>query len=1008
MYEDMDKMIVPTCICAYTDGFIVGGEGLKVLVFRMNEAIGEFQMMKELNVFGGFGNTSPFGEEYKENHLRSIHIDFATNERILVVTEKRSMYYCDLPKFGEEDDFSQEKGVFKLVADPGHADRITCADLCLRKPYVVTCSLDKTLKVWDYDKKELVFYYHFPEEIVSVAFHPSGYHVVIAFSDRVQFLNLYLGSKDQRRICYREIITKNCSVVTFSNGGGLVAIATAITSGSTTQVIFVYKFYSNSSTPIHSFTGHSARITSMVWSKDDMNLYSCGEAGLIYQWKIRDGERITRGVPQLPNVNDMVLSSDNRTIVFVMDDPKSLCVGNKFADPSAVFSSVCITESNKLIFVGTKEAEGRVGNVGYVRNPLVGTPFEFIKAHDHRGVVCMMVTRHDEYLITCGGDGTVILFKIKDLEGKDGTINDEIEKPCNNIMVTKQEIDELNTAITNLRTQLNDEKNPSSNNLDMTSEIDAIISRRKTEIDSIKQENKDIEQTNQNEIKNTEATLQNDLNKLNDKCAKDIKDLEVFFTTAISDLQETIKDLIRSTEEEENLTRQKYEEAQMTHQMKMEKIEEKFKNELLEKQEAKKRLLDEINNIENYQDGEIGIILQDRSREREELEKKFKEEVERLENTTIKLKNNKLSNEKKLSKHAEAIETLEESIKERKKTHAQLEINHAQLLQTNKELEKILEEKNNKITSKEKNIYELKRRTQELEKYKFVLDFKIKELKMDIIPKEAEIKNLRLQTTLRDKKLKRYNAVNNKLSLVVESLETEQGLLKDTIKTQKQKLTSQSNKIRNFKNSLYDAVQDILDYKTLQRKLSLMNNDKIKKQEINSDIFREYESQLRYLEKSVNMLKRNLEKDKEIHKQDNMRIMKTNVDLIKEINTLRGKVKDDNKADKPRIKIAKNFGKVYKKKRIYNKPHVSIHEIFSDDKQEGKKSNNESGKVSMGYRGSQENQQEVIARTLSKRITDIKRLKHLLRDVRDLEKIHKEDNMEVDYNFDTSHSPFNR
>lgn len=40
------------------------------------------------------------------------------------------------------------------------------------------------------------------------------------------------------------------------------------------------------------------------------------------------------------------------------------------------------------------------------------------------------------------------------------------------------------------------------------------------------------------------------------------------------------------------------------------------------------------------------------------------------------------------------------------------------------------------------------------------------------------------------------------------------------------------------------------------------------------------------------MLKKNLEKDKEIHKQDNLRIMKENVNLIREINQLRKKIRD--------------------------------------------------------------------------------------------------------------------
>jgi hypothetical protein len=40
------------------------------------------------------------------------------------------------------------------------------------------------------------------------------------------------------------------------------------------------------------------------------------------------------------------------------------------------------------------------------------------------------------------------------------------------------------------------------------------------------------------------------------------------------------------------------------------------------------------------------------------------------------------------------------------------------------------------------------------------------------------------------------------------------------------------------------------------------------------------------------MLKKNLEKDREIHKQDNIRIMKNNVKLIRDINKLRRVLKN--------------------------------------------------------------------------------------------------------------------
>jgi len=48
------------------------------------------------------------------------------------------------------------------------------------------------------------------------------------------------------------------------------------------------------------------------------------------------------------------------------------------------------------------------------------------------------------------------------------------------------------------------------------------------------------------------------------------------------------------------------------------------------------------------------------------------------------------------------------------------------------------------ISKKEKLILSLKKRTQELEKFKFVLDFKIKELNQDIAPREETIVSLRL------------------------------------------------------------------------------------------------------------------------------------------------------------------------------------------------------------------------------------------------------------------------
>ena len=57
-----------------------------------------------------------------------------------------------------------------------------------------------------------------------------------------------------------------------------------------------------------------------------------------------------------------------------------------------------------------------------------------------------------------------------------------------------------------------------------------------------------------------------------------------------------------------------------------------------------------------------------------------------------------------------------------------------------------LKERLTTIEDKNRRIIDLKKKTQELEKFKFVLDYKIKELKREIGPRELDIQALNEQT----------------------------------------------------------------------------------------------------------------------------------------------------------------------------------------------------------------------------------------------------------------------
>jgi hypothetical protein len=64
-----------------------------------------------------------------------------------------------------------------------------------------------------------------------------------------------------------------------------------------------------------------------------------------------------------------------------------------------------------------------------------------------------------------------------------------------------------------------------------------------------------------------------------------------------------------------------------------------------------------------------------------------------------------------------------------------------------------------------------------------------------------------------------------------------------------------------------------------------------KETDIDPDIYKEYESQKKYLESSVNTLKQRLDAEQQVHKVSHMAIMEQNMKLIHEIAEFRQKVR---------------------------------------------------------------------------------------------------------------------
>ncbi len=71
-------------------------------------------------------------------------------------------------------------GAPNVRGSPSHCN-ITGMDVCLRKPLVVTCGVDCTVRIWNHLTKSQDVVKAFPDEPFSVAFHPTGFHVLVGF-----------------------------------------------------------------------------------------------------------------------------------------------------------------------------------------------------------------------------------------------------------------------------------------------------------------------------------------------------------------------------------------------------------------------------------------------------------------------------------------------------------------------------------------------------------------------------------------------------------------------------------------------------------------------------------------------------------------------------------------------------------------------------------------------------------------------------------------------------------
>jgi hypothetical protein len=145
-----------------------------------------------------------------------------------------------------------------------------------------------------------------------------------------------------------------------------------------------------------------------------------------------------------------------------------------------------------------------------------------------------------------------------------------------------------------------------------------------------------------------------------------------------------------------------------------------------------------------------------------------------------------------------------------------------------------------------------------------------------------------------ENELDEYMRMNKEQALKISKNSMKQRALQEEIKSQKRRLRGDMALIQRFKLDLSEAMECAGEPKRLKENVVALYwkyvQTSVKKLDLDTDMQKEYNRQRDYLEKSVDSLKRKLEKDSQAHRIDNMRIMQENVSLIREINDLRREI----------------------------------------------------------------------------------------------------------------------
>ncbi|PRP75547.1 WD repeat-containing protein 65 [Planoprotostelium fungivorum] len=865
-------------IVSYSKGFICGGSAGNIMMYEKTDDKDYYRRTRTIPLISLSVQVAPnpsAGPSLSAGSVHSMAIS-PSEEHLLVTTTRNQIFALTIPSVLEADTAKPSTGLtrddtlpispsgFEYLTTSFHSSSVYGLDVCVRKPLVATCSSDKTVRLWNYKTNSLELVKSFPEDVYAVSMHPSGFHLLIGFSDKLRLMNILM--KDLAKVTDFDI--RSCREVRFSHGGQFFAAV----NGTIVHIFNTYTFEN-----MGNLRGHNGKVKSVFWSPDDLRLVTCGLDGAVYEWLLKDFKRISENVQKTCLYSSAVCLEDSHTIYATGSDKKlkELVDGevtNSFLS-SVSIEQLVLSHSGKILFAGTEK-----GCIRCYKFPLTGEYQEYLC---HSGAVARLrISIDDNYLFSTGEDGSFFMIEIKskDVKARKVTEN-QLYADLDQMLIPRSDIEEKNLALDKLKYKFDElsmhheyqiklkEMNYVEKMKEMKENFSHQLDQWKIKYESLTTEKADAESESQNKIKEQV-----------EKHKRKIQDIENKYQQQIVEEVERYQMLSKSKEELQALYQQNLSLIQNKHEKAIGETKEAFDQRQKEGQAKIEATRKEIEEARSEFD--------ETKQQKQDYEEKLS--AERQQVLRLRGENNLMS--KKFHSLNKDIEDLKEQIQTLQDDRKQQDNRNQHLA-----LKKEIKDRDDTLGDKEKRIFELKKRNQELEKFKFVLDYTIKELKKQIEPLNSEITDLKDQIKEMDAELERYHKNSGSLDLTIRDLRLKnEAILKETA-AQKKRAVAAESECKRIRSDLHDTMSLIQEPNALKERMKELYRThvdiQIQEAVIQSDIQLEYNRQREYLEKSVTSLKKQLNKESEKHKADSNKIMQENIALINEINALRRELK---------------------------------------------------------------------------------------------------------------------